>query len=199
MLGKGRAPAELPARSGVSGRAWIFLLVVLLLLAGGTVVALRKLSETEADRLARLRPEVRRAFEQLRDAAAREGIQLYVISTARTDAEQAAKVASGVSGTDDSWHELRRAVDFNVQIKDPTTGKLRSDNKGENVAAYRKVHELAPRFGLKGIPNGSPFKPDGTKAYITNAHGAKIWDVFHLQFTEGMTFAQAAKRDGVAA
>jgi hypothetical protein len=178
----------------VSARAWIILLVVAFLIFGG-VVALRKLSETEESRLAKLRPEVRAAYEQLRAAAAAEGIQLYVISTARTSAEQDAKAAAGVSGTDDSWHELKRAIDFNVQIKDATTGKLRADNKGENVAHYKRVHELAPRFGLTGIPKGSPFGPDGSKAYITNKQGSKIWDVFHLEFREGMTFAQAAKRD----
>lgn len=175
-------------------RGWIILLVVFLLVVGGAV-ALRKLSETEESRLAKLRPEVRRAYEQLRAAAAAQGVQMYVVSTRRTDEQQAAKVAAGVSGTDDSWHELGRGIDFNVQFRDPATGKLKADSKATNVEGYRKVHALAPRFGLTGIPKGSPFGPDGSKAYITNKKGQKIWDVYHLEFKEGMTFAQAAKRD----
>ena len=183
----------------MNARTWIFLLIVAALLLGGAALVIRQLSETEQARLAKLRPEVRAAYEQLRAAAAAEGIQLYVISTARTDAEQAAKAAAGVSGTDDSWHELARAIDFNVQIKDPATGKLRADSKGENVAHYRRVHQLAPKFGLTGIPKGSPFNPDGSKAYITNKKGQKIWDVFHLEYRDGMTWAQAAKRDAAVA
>lgn len=182
----------------MSGRAWLFLLVVVVLLVGGAVV-LRKLSETEQARLAKLRPEVRQRYLELRAAAAAHGVQMYVVSTRRTDEEQAGKVASGVSGTDDSWHELGRAIDFNVQWKDPADGKLKADSKGKNIDGYRLVHRLAPTFGFKGIPNGSPFDSKGNPAYITNKRGQKIWDVFHLQYTEGMTFAQAAKRDGVAA
>lgn len=182
----------------MSGRAWLFLLVVVLLLVGGAVV-IRKLSTTEEDRLSKLRPEVREAYLQLRAAAAAKGVQMYVVSTRRTDEQQAAKVAAGVSGTDDSWHELGRAIDFNVQFRDPVDGKLKADSKAANVGAYRTVHALAPAFGLAGIPKGSPFDAQGNPAFITNKQGKKIWDVYHLQYTGGMTFAQAAKRDGVAA
>ena len=42
-------------------RGWLILLVIVALLVGG-VVAVRKLSETEAARLAKLRPEVETPF-----------------------------------------------------------------------------------------------------------------------------------------
>ena len=175
----------------MSGRAWLILLVVVALFVGGAV-ALRKLSETETARLAKLRPEVRTAYEGLRHYMAAQGIQLYLVSTVRTADEQAEKIEAGRSTTMNSFHRLGRALDFNVAIKDPKTGKVRADNKGENEADLKRVHAAAPRFGFKGIPNGSPWKPDGSRAYLSNG----AWDVFHLEFTEGMTFAQAAKKDG---
>lgn len=177
---------------------WLVLIVVALLVVGGAAV-LRKISETEAGRLAKLRPEVRAAWERLRADAAAEGIQLYVISTARSEAEQAAEVTAGTSGTDDSWHELRRAIDFQVQWRDPLDGKLKADHKAIEVARYRRVHELSKRHGFRGIPKGSPFDAQGNPAYITNRAGKKIWDVYHLEWTEGLTFAQAAARDKAAA
>ena len=177
---------------------WIWIVLLLVVVVVGGAVAIRKLSETEAARLARLRPEVRAAFERLRAAMAAQGIQLYMISTRRTEEEQAQKVEAGVSATNNSWHLLGRALDFNVQIKDPKTGKLRSDNNGEDIEAYRKVQAAAKAYGFRGVPNGSPFTPDGKKAYLTLANGKKIWDVFHLEFPEGMTFAQAKARDAKA-
>lgn len=178
----------------MTGRAWIILFVLVALVVGG-VVALRKLSETEEARLARLRPEVRAAFEGLRARMAAQGVQLYVISTRRTEDEEAEKVAEKKSTTLNSFHLLGRAIDFNVQIKDPATGKVRSDNTGTDVETYRQVQAAARGFGFRGIPNGSPFKPDGSKAYLSSG----AWDVFHLEYTDGLTFAQAKLRDGVAA
>lgn len=177
----------------------LLLLVVLAILLLGGYLVLRKLSDAEEARLSTVRPEVRNAFGRLRAFMAAEGIELFVVSGGRTAAEQMAKVTAGLSGTGaQSWHLLGRAIDFNVGIRDPATGKLRADNKAEDVAAYRKVHAAAGVFGFRGIPNGSPFKPDGTRAYITNAAGNPLWDVFHLEYTGGMTFAEAKARDGRA-
>ena len=177
----------------MSARRVVLLLLVLVVVA---VALMRRLSETEASRLATLRPEVRAAFERLRAAMALQGVQLFVVSTRRTADEQAAKVAAGLSGTgSQSWHLLGRALDFNVGIRDTTTGKLRADAKAENVTDYRRVHDTAHVFGFRGIPDGRPFTIDGKPAYITNASGKKIWDVYHLEYTEGMSYAQAAKRD----
>ena len=175
----------------------LLVLLVLFLLVGGAAVALRKFSASEESRLAKLRPHVRAAFEQLRAYCAGQGIQIYVIDTVRTADQQDAKIAAGQSATKNSWHRLGRAVDFQVQIKDPAGGMM-ADYKATDAASYRKVHDAAPLFGFHGIPNGSPFTADGKPAHITTASGGKIWDVYHLEFSEGMTFAQAAARDGVA-
>jgi hypothetical protein len=177
----------------MSRRAWLVVLVLVVVVAGG-IMALRKLSETEESRRAALLPQVRAALDGLRAALAARGIQTWIVSTRRTPEQQQAKLDAGVSGTKNSWHLLGRGVDLNVGIKN-AAGKVVPDSNGKNEADYRIMQETAKLFGFRGIPNGSPFTADGKKAYITNPSGSKIWDVFHLEFTDGMTFAQAQAAD----
>lgn len=145
-------------------------------------------SGREQARIDRLLPQVQRALFDLRSALAAEGIETFVDQTARTADEQAALVAKGVSSTERSWHRLKRAVDLY-----PRNALGQPDMKGSDVEKFRRMHELAPQFGFRGLA----FNPDGSKRYLTNKDGQKYWDGGHLEFPEGMTWAEAAQRQGV--
>ena len=123
-------------------------------------------------------------------------------STRRDEVEQAAKVAAGLSATKSSWHLLGRGIELYVGTPDGTknkdgTPKVVADVNGKNIAGYRRMHEVAKRHGGRGIPNGSPFDGKGNPAHITTSSG-KVWDVAHLEFSGGLTFAQAAAADAKA-
>lgn len=154
---------------------------------GGNSVAEKPLLTSEQARAQQLLPQVQRALQQLQDALRAEGIDTYIGSTKRTEAQQAAVLAKGTSSTKNSWHLLRRAVD--LYPRDPKTKQ--PDLNGKNVALFKRMHDLAVKFGWRGLA----FNPDGSKRYITTSKG-KVWDGGHLEFPEGMTFAQAAKAGG---
>lgn len=172
----------------MSKRAWIVLIVLVLLLGGGVVAVKVATTQTEAQKLAALLPQVRAAFERLRSRLAAQGIRLLVGQTRRTADQQAAIYAAGNSGTTKSWHLLGRAVDVYVYGPD---GK--PDMDGRHVELYRKLHTEAAREGFRGLA----FNADGSKRYITNAQGKPVWDAGHIEFPEGMTWAAAAKAAGV--
>lgn len=172
----------------MSKRAWIVVIVLAVLLLGGGVVAVKvATTQTEAQKLATLLPQVRAAFERLRSRLAAQGIKLLVGQTRRTADQQAAVVASGNSATNNSWHLLGRAIDVYVYGPD---GK--PDMDGKHVDLYRKLHAEAAKEGFRGLA----FNADGTKRYITTNKGP-VWDGGHIEFPEGMTFAAAAKAAGV--
>lgn len=193
----------------MSRRAWlvVFALVALVLVGGGVAVVMRKISETEASRRALLEPDVRDAVDRIRADAAAEGIETMIGSTRRTEDEQAAKVAAGLSATKNSWHTVGRALELYVMraiaaptAKDPKATKLSADVDGKEVAKYRRLHEIAKRHGGRGIPNGQPFNAAGEKAYIT-VNGKAVWDVAHIEFPgrfknvpEAVAAAQAAQK-----
>lgn len=141
-----------------------------------------KLPPSERARLEQLIPAAQSALLSLVAALAGEGVELYIGSTRRDPAQQAAIVAKGNSATQHSWHLLGRGVDVYPKVG----GK--PDLDGKSIDLFRRVHAVAPRFGWRGLA----FSPDGSKRYITNAQGKKIWDGGHLEFPEGMTWAQAA-------
>lgn len=171
----------------------LILLAVLALLVGGAV-AVRKLGNAEAERRERLLPKVRTAFDGVRaELAAVHGIELAIVSTRRTEDEQAAKVAAGVSATNQSWHLLGRAVDVQTGRRN-SAGAVVWDPNGKDLASYQRLHEVARRYGFRGVPQGSPFDSKGNRAYINGSKGP-IWDGGHLEFTDGLTFAQAKERD----
>jgi hypothetical protein len=172
-------------------RGTIIVLVVLLLLVGGAV-AVRQLGKSEAARRLALLPKVRSAFDGLRAELASSGIELVLVSTRRSQAEQDAKVKAGQSATNNSWHLLGRGLDVQTAKKN-AQGKLVVDADAKDLASYKKLHEVAKRYGFRGIPQGSPFTSSGDKAYITNAQGKKIWDVYHLEFPEHYPSVAAAR------
>lgn len=178
----------------MNARTLLLLLALVALLLGG-LLAMRKLGQVEESRRQTLVPRARAAFDGLRSAmATKHGIELVLVSARRTEAEQAKKVASGRSQTDESWHEVGRAVDVQTARRD-AAGKLVIDAEARDIESYRLLHQESKAFGWRGIPNGSPFKADGSKAYTSNGN----WDVYHLQLQEGFkTVAEARAADDKA-
>jgi hypothetical protein len=145
----------------------------------------RKLSQSEAERLKALEPDTRTAFLQLRRNLAAQKIQLFVGQTRRDPKHQATLVARGKSATLQSWHLVGRAID--AYPFDPTTGK--PDMAGKNVELYRTYHREAAKLGFKGLA----FNPDGSRKYI-NTNKGKVWDAGHIQYQgQFKTVADAAK------
>jgi type II secretory pathway pseudopilin PulG len=167
-------------------RTLIVVLVVLLVVgafAAPKVIEVVR-SKTEANRLAGLLPNVRAALERTRRDLDAQGIKTLVGETLRDAAMQADRVAGGKSATVNSWHLLGRAIDLYPYGPD---GK--ADLAGKYIDRFRVMHQIATRHGFRGLA----FNADGTQRYITTSAG-KIWDGGHIEFPEGMTFAQAANQ-----
>lgn len=156
-------------------------LIVVALLLIQPVVKLVS-SVTEQRRLDGLLPEVRDALANLRQRLLTKGLRTFVGSTLRDDAQQLAVVESGHSSTSHSWHLVGRAVD--LYPYDPLTDQ--PDLAGHNLELFRMMHAEASVLGFTGLA----FNADGSKRYITTNKG-KTWDGGHLQYTGGLTFADA--------
>lgn len=149
------------------------------------------LNPSEQARLEQLIPEAQTALVSLMARLRQLGIQTYVGSTRRNPAEQAAIVQRGNSATQHSWHLLGRAVDLYPRLPNG-----QPDLNGSQLDAFRTMHAESKAFGWSGLA----FNADGSKRLITTTKGgkqAKVWDGGHLQFTDGMTWAQAASKAGV--
>ncbi len=153
-------------------------------LAGGPKIvakAVKGLSRSLDDLL----PQVRAKVEQLRANLRAKGIETTVGSTLRSDEQQDA--LGGASATQDSWHELGRGLDLYPHGPD---GK--ADRDGKYVDRFYLMHQEAAKLGFRGIafndltPGAKP-----VKRIITTRSGKKTWDGGHLEYREGMTFAQA--------
>jgi hypothetical protein len=176
-------------------RTALLVLAVLLVLGGGAYVAARKLGVTEAGRLDQLLPKVRAAFERGRaELSSVHKIELVVVSTRRSADEQAAKVEAGLSATRQSWHLLGRGIDVQTGRADED-GDLQWDPEGRDLDSYRKLQQVMGKYGFRGTPNGAAFNADGSVRKFANASGKQISDIGHLEWTEGMTFAQAQAKD----
>ena len=162
-------------------KRYTFLTIVLLLVLayGGTKVVMKYI---ENKRLDELLPEVKEAFQKGYAECEAEGIKLQIGRTFASQDEQNA-VNPANTGTSNSWHTLRRAVDVLCFGPD---GTLDSAGKFWDTT-YRRMHEIFAKYGFTNIA----FNSDGTKRYITTKAGTKTWDGGHLQFTSGMTYAQA--------
>jgi hypothetical protein len=171
-------------------------LAALLLWRGSTEVALlaetvagfvmRALGKDEQARRLQLLPNVRLALDGLRlELEEVHHIKTYVGSTLRTPKEQAAAVAASASDTQQSWHLLARAVD--MYVIDPDTGL--PDRAGKRTDLYLQMHRSAVGWGFRGIAFDLA---TGAKKYLKSGK----WDGGHLEFPEGMTWAQAAAVGG---
>ncbi len=171
--------------------AYIAIAVVLIaffLFGGGAAVVrvVAKLSRDPNDLL----PQVRDALAELRRRLKAKGIDTMVGSTKRTPAQQEGVIADGASATTRSWHLLGRAVDLY-----PFGPDGKADLAGKYTDRFRTMHAEAKALGFRGLA----FNADGSKRFITTSKG-QTWDGGHLEFPEGMTYAQAetqAKKTGV--
>jgi len=98
-----------------------------------------------------------------------------------TDEEQA-NVDPSKTGTNNSWHEIGRALDIYVYDE---KGKLDMDGKREDL--YLILHKTAVKHGFSNIA----FNKDWSKRFITTKSGAKKRDLAHIEYRDGMTWAQA--------
>lgn len=135
------------------------------------------MTEAEIKRLKRLIPEANCAFVNLCDWLRKDGIELFVGSCFRDPGEQLALYKAGKSANQLSWHNLGRGIDAYPKLPDGSP-----DLNGKNVAAFKQMQMIAPRFGLTGVS----FNPDGTRRYIqvrdTNGKLKRISDLGHLEF-----------------
>lgn len=167
-------------------RRTIILLVILAVVLMLTPVAVKVIATaSEEKKLAALQPHIRTRVETIRARLAARGVKTIVGSTRRTDAEQEALVDKGVSSTNNSWHELGRAVDLYP------VGAEGGIAKESEIALYRVLVEEAVKLGATSYA----FNADGSKKYLTNKAGKKYWDAGHIHWTDGLTFAAAAAAD----
>lgn len=162
---------------------WVGVALLIVILMGGTVVY--KLTASEEAKLSKLLPHVKAAFLRVKARMESMGHKLYIGRTFVTDAEQAA-VDPTKTGTSNSWHEVKRALD--VYVYDPDTGKPDMDGKRNDL--YRLMHQEAAKEGFTNLA----FNPDGSARYITTKSGKKTRDLAHMEMREGLTFAQAHKQ-----
>jgi hypothetical protein len=152
-----------------------------------------ELTTSEEGRLQKLQPEAQAMFRALINSLeADEGIKVHVGQTLRTPAQEKAVIDAGRSAVKThSWHELGRAVD--LYPINPDTGK--ADLDGVRVDLFLRMHEKAAALGFRGIA----FNADGSKRFITNNAGKKIWDGGHLEWRGPYdTIAEAVEAEGAA-
>jgi hypothetical protein len=154
--------------------------------------AVVELTSTDEARLAQLGPATQAAARELIAQLAQQGIGVKVGQTLRTPAQEKAAIDAGRSAVKThSWHEIGRALD--LYPIDPATGS--ADLDGVNVELFRQMHEIAAAVGFRGIA----FNDDGSKRYITNSAGKKIWDGGHLEWRSPYgSIAEAVASEGAA-
>lgn len=140
-------------------------------------------SGTENERLNALIPEVRAKVVALRNILAGKGIDTFIGSTIRTEAEGAKNYAEGRSATTQSWHLLGRAVDLYVQ----KNGRVIYSPK-DALTEYQTLGAEAKKLGFRWLGTGT----------ICSATGKCFTDPAHIEYRNGMTFAQAAAKAGMA-
>lgn len=155
--------------------------------------AVAELTSSEETRLAQLQPDARAAALQLIAEMAARGYRVRIGQTLRSPAQEKAVIDAGRSAVKShSWHELGRALD--AYPEDPATGKDAIGNDAD-LYLYREMHDAAAAIGFRGIA----FNADGSKRFITNAQGKKIWDGGHLEWRAPYgTIAEAVAAEGSA-
>lgn len=167
-------------------KRWLLILLVLALLATGGAIVVRELTKTEAARLQTVQPQVRAAYERLRALLEQRGVESFVVSAGRTAEQQAAKVAAKLSDTNNSWHRLGRALDLWLRRR----GESDWDKNARDAALYAELRDAAPLAGFSTIA-WRQTSSGWEKKYLSGG----AWDAGHIQFTEGLKFADAAALD----
>lgn len=130
----------------------------------------------EIDRIDALIPEARWRVYRVIQALEAAGFEVFVGSTARTQAEVAKAVASGNSSANQkhSWHQLGRAVDLRPRLPnggpDYSTGPL-------SEVFWRALQVAAEKFGMRCLA----YRKDGQKFYLKTSKG-RTWDPGHCEF-----------------
>ena len=154
--------------------------------------ALNMLTTSEQTRLNNLEPETRGKVSDLITSLQGDGLTVYVGQTLRTPAQEKAAIDSGHSAVKThSWHELGRAAD--LYPVNPDTGK--ADLNGTRLDLFWQMQQRAMELGFRQIA----FNDDGSKRYITNSAGKKIWDGGHVEYRGPYaTIAEAVAAEGEA-
>ena len=143
----------------------------------------------EVFRLTQLIPEARERVQQLLDAMAARGFDVYVGQTLRTQAQQAEAQARGTTSVhqDRSWHQLGRAADLRKRLPDGTV-----DESTHDEAFFRALFDEASKVGLRSLA----FREDGSRLLIHTTHG-DVWDAGHVEYRAPFdTLADAFAAEG---
>lgn len=162
-------------RTNPGGETWAAVAIAAGLVGLGALA----LTRTQWARLQRLEPDTRHRVETLIQRLRARGIEIYIGSTRRTEAEQADLVAEGKSANTISWHNSGRAVDVYPMIPGTSTPDL----KATRPDLFRIVHQEWYALGGNGIAY-SPY-PNGPNRLITtykDGKAVKVWDAGHLEF-----------------
>lgn len=150
---------------------------------------MRALGKKEAANRLELVPEARDSLDVVREELARvHGIDTLIGQTFRTPQQQAVRVATGASDTEQSWHLIRRAVD--LYPIDPATGQWDADGRTWDTL-FRTMHDVAASHGWRGIAFAGP-GGQGARKFLRSGK----WDGGHLEYRGGLTWAEAARREG---
>jgi hypothetical protein len=129
--------------------------------------------DTEAAKINRLRPEVAALWERLKALAASKGYEIRALGTVRTIDTQKLLVKLGRSAAGISWHNLGRAIDY--QVKGPD-GKW--DDKAIHRDRYLAVNRMAESLGFRQIG----FHPDGSRRILKTPDGRTFEDPYHIEY-----------------
>ncbi len=143
----------------------------------------------EIFRLTQLIPEARERVQQLLDAMAALGHDVYVGQTLRTQAEQSAAQARGTTSVnqDRSWHQLGRAADLRKRLPDGSVDESTHDEE-----FFRALFDEAQKVGLRSLA----FREDGSRLLIHTTHG-EVWDAGHVEYRDPFdTLAEAFAAEG---
>lgn len=155
-----------------------------------------QLTTTEEGRIAKLQPEVQAQLRALLGDLYSAGVPVEVGATLRTSAREKALIAEGKTSASltVSWHQLGRAVDmYPIDNDGYVVRELRKDRLEVDIALFRRMHEIAKANGWRGIA----FNDDGTRHFITNSAGKKVWDGGHIEWRSPYdTIAQAVAAEG---
>lgn len=130
------------------------------------------LSPGEVARLDTLIPPARAAHDTLIAAMTARGMEPFIGACARSEAQQAAAVASGASSKNEKvdWHEIRRAVDYRARLADGS-----EDLTTHNEPFFRALYEETQKIpGMRSLA----YHADGTKLLL-NGH---TWDAGHVEY-----------------
>jgi hypothetical protein len=147
------------------------------------------MNKDEFFRLSQLIPEARTRVQQVIDAMAALGHDVYVGQTLRSQAQQAEAQKRGTTSASQSrsWHQLGRAADLRKRNPDGTV-----DESTHDTAFFQALFTEATKVGLRSLA----YREDGSRLLIHTSHG-DTWDAGHVEFRDPFgTLAEAFYAEG---